>query len=210
MAGTKNICLAITEPSGGSDVAGLQTEAKDMGDHYLVNGEKKWITNGTFADFFTVAVRTSPEPGFNSISFLLLERGMPGIKTTQMKCSGVWPSGTAYITFEDVKVPKANLIGKENKGFKYIMQNFNSERLGCVIQANRFARVCIEESLKYANKRKTFGKKLIDHPVIRNKLAHMIRQVEATHAWLESLIYQTLHMPEEIQAIRLVCVKIMK
>jgi alkylation response protein AidB-like acyl-CoA dehydrogenase len=120
-----------------------------------------------------------------------------------MKCSGVWPSGTAYITFEDVKVPKENLIGKENKGFKYIMQNFNSERMGIVIQANRFARVCIEESLKYAHKRKTFGKRLVDHPVIRNKFAHMIRQVEATHAWMESLAYQAQHMPPEIQAIRL-------
>ncbi|KAL0077635.1 putative acyl-CoA dehydrogenase [Phycomyces blakesleeanus] len=202
MSGEKFICLAITEPSGGSDVAGLQTEAKDMGDHYLVNGEKKWITNGVFADYFTVACRTG-EPGFGGISFLLLERGMPGITTRQMNCSGVWPSGTAYITFEDVKVPKANLIGQENKGFKYIMYNFNSERLGIVVQANRFARVCIEESLKYAHKRKTFGKLLVDHPVIRNKFAHMIRQVEATHAWLEILIYQSMHMPEEIQPIRL-------
>ncbi|KAI8074238.1 acyl-CoA dehydrogenase/oxidase [Gilbertella persicaria] len=202
LAGDKVICLAITEPSGGSDVAGLLTEAKDMGDYYLVNGEKKWITNGTFADYFTVACRTG-EAGFNGISFLLLERSMPGITTKQMKCSGVWPSGTAYITFEDVKVPKENLIGKENKGFKYIMQNFNSERMGIIIQANRFARVCVEESLKYANKRKTFGKRLIDHPVIRNKLAHMIRQVEATHAWMESLAYQTKQMPAEIQPIRL-------
>ncbi|KAI8983530.1 acyl-CoA dehydrogenase/oxidase [Pilobolus umbonatus] len=202
LAGTKHICLAITEPSGGSDVAGLQCEAKDMGDHYLVNGEKKWITNGTFADFFTVACRTG-EAGFNGLSFLLLERGMPGITTRQMKCSGVWPSGTAYITFEDVKVPKENLIGEENKGFKYIMTNFNSERMGIVIQANRFARVCLEESLKYAHKRKTFGKRLIDHPVIRNKLANMIRKVEATHAWMESLAYQSTQMPIELQPIRL-------
>ncbi|KAI8967865.1 acyl-CoA dehydrogenase/oxidase [Mycotypha africana] len=202
LAGTKNICLAITEPSGGSDVAGLQTEAKDMGDHYLVNGEKKWITNGTFADYFCVACRTG-EPGFNGISFLLIERDTPGVATKQMKCSGVWPSGTAYITFEDVRVPKENLIGKENKGFKYIMYNFNNERMGIVIQANRFARVCVEESLKYANKRVTFGKKLIDHPVIRNKLAHMIRQVEATHAWMESLAYQSQQMPQDIQPIRL-------
>lgn len=121
-----------------------------------------------------------------------------------MHCSGVWPSGTAYVTFEDVKVPKENLIGKENKGFKYIMYNFNSERMGIVIQANRFARVCVEESLKYANKRKTFGKKLINHPVIRNKLAHMIRQVEATHAWMEVLAYQSMNMPADIQPIRLV------
>ncbi|KAL9555435.1 hypothetical protein MBANPS3_002345 [Mucor bainieri] len=202
LSGTKIICLAITEPSGGSDVAGLQTEAKDMGDHYLLNGEKKWITNGVFADYFCVAVRTG-KPGFGGISFLLVERDMPGVSTRQMKCSGVWPSGTAYITFEDVKVPKENLVGKENKGFKYIMWNFSSERMGIVIQANRFARICIEESIKYANKRKTFGKKLIEHPVIRNKIAHMIRQVEATHAWMEILTYQASKLPPQLLPIRL-------
>ncbi|KAI8139053.1 acyl-CoA dehydrogenase/oxidase [Fennellomyces sp. T-0311] len=202
LAGKKFICLAITEPSGGSDVANLLTEAKDMGDHYLVNGEKKWITNGVFADYFTVAVRTGGE-GFEGISFLLIERSMGGVSTRQMNCSGVWPSGTAYVTFEDVKVPKANLIGEENQGFRYIVANFNAERMGIVIQANRFARVCIEECLKYAHKRKTFGKRLIDHPVIRNKIAHMIRQVEATHAWMEILCYQTLHMPLDLQPLRL-------
>lgn len=84
LAGKKSICLAITEPSGGSDVAGLQTEAKDMGDHYLVNGEKKWVTNGTFADYFTVAVRTG-EPGFGGISFLLIERSFPGVCKLQTR-----------------------------------------------------------------------------------------------------------------------------
>ena len=85
----------------------------------VVNGEKKWITNGVFADYFTVAVRTGGE-GMGGVSLLLVERG-PGVKTTQMKCSGVWSSGTTYIAFEDVKVPVENLIGKENQGFKYIM-----------------------------------------------------------------------------------------
>ncbi|KAI9260497.1 acyl-CoA dehydrogenase/oxidase [Phascolomyces articulosus] len=202
LSGKEFICLAITEPSGGSDVANLVTEAKDMGDHYLVNGEKKWITNGVFANYFTVAVRTGG-PGFEGISFILIERSMPGVSTRQMNCSGVWSSGTAYVTFEDVKVPKENLIGEENQGFRYIVANFNAERMGIVIQANRFARVCIEECLKYAHKRKTFGKRLIDHPVIRNKLAHMIRQVEATHAWMEILAYQSLHMPLELQPLRL-------
>ncbi|KAI7858091.1 acyl-CoA dehydrogenase/oxidase [Circinella umbellata] len=202
LRGEEFICLAITEPSGGSDVANLVTEAKDMGDHYLVNGEKKWITNGVFADYFTTAVRTGG-PGFEGVSFLLIERNMPGVSTRQMNCSGVWSSGTAYVTFEDVKVPKVNLIGEENQGFRYIVANFNAERMGIVIQANRFARICIEESLKYAHKRKTFGKRLIDHPVIRNKLAHMIRQVEATHAWLEILAYQTVHMPLDLQPLRL-------
>lgn len=101
-------------------MANLVTEAKDMGDHYLLNGEKKWITNGVFADYFTVACRTGG-PGFEGISFLLVERSMPGVTTRQMHCSGVWSSGTSYITFEDVKVPKANLIGEENQGFRYIV-----------------------------------------------------------------------------------------
>lgn len=185
LTGEKVICLAITEPYGGSDVANLRTEAKKTpcGKYYIVNGEKKWITNGVFADFFTVAVRTGG-PGQGGISLLLLERGMPGITTRQMKCSGVWPSGTTYITFEDVKVPVENLIGEENQGFKYIMYNFNWERYGAVVQAARFSRVCFEEALKYAFKRKTFGKRLVDHPVIRLKLAHMARQIEATYAWV--------------------------
>jgi len=119
LAGIKNICLAITEPYAGSDVANIKTEAKitDDGKYYIVNGEKKWITNGVFADYFTVAVRTGG-PGMGGISLLLIERDMPGVKTRQMLCSGVWASGTSYITFEDVKVPKSNLIGKENGGFK--------------------------------------------------------------------------------------------
>nr|KAJ3411293.1 hypothetical protein HK105_002662 [Polyrhizophydium stewartii] len=204
VAGRKNICLAITEPEAGSDVANLVTTAKktDDGKFYIVNGSKKWITNGVFADYFTVAVRTGG-PGMNGISLLLIERTMPGVATRHMPCSGVWASGTSYVTFEDVKVPVENLIGKENKGFRSIMYNFNHERMGIAIQATRFARVCVEESMKYAHKRKTFGKKLIDHPVIRNKLGHMVRQVEATHAWMETLIYQATRMPADLQMLKL-------
>jgi alkylation response protein AidB-like acyl-CoA dehydrogenase len=104
LSGEKIICLAVTEPSAGSDVANLKCTAKksEDGKHYIVNGEKKWITNGVFADFFTVAVRTGGE-GMGGVSLLLIERS-EGVKTHQMKCSGVWPSGTTYITFEDVKV----------------------------------------------------------------------------------------------------------
>jgi alkylation response protein AidB-like acyl-CoA dehydrogenase len=201
LTGEKLICLCITEPYAGSDVASIQTTAKksDDGKYYILNGEKKWITNGMFADFFTVAVRTGG-PGASGISMLLVERG-PGVTTRQMQCSGVWSSGTAYITFEDVKVPVENLIGEEGSGFKYIVTNFNHERWGFVVQANRFARVCIEESFKYAHKRKTFSKRLIDHPVIRLKLAHMVRQVEATHAWLENVTYQMNTLEKQQQSI---------
>ena len=204
LSGEKCICLAITEPYAGSDVANIRCEARESedGEHYIVNGEKKWITNGVWADYFTVAVRTG-DAGMGGVSLLLIERSMPGVTTRQMKCSGVWSSGTAYITFEDVRVPKTHLIGKENSGFKYIMYNFNHERMGIAIQATRFARVCYEESIKYAHKRKTFGKRLVDHPVIRNKLAHMARQIEATHAWMETLIYQSSVMPKDLQMLKL-------
>eukprot|EP00448_Togula_jolla_P006368 CAMPEP_0170595006 /NCGR_PEP_ID=MMETSP0224-20130122/14313_1 /TAXON_ID=285029 /ORGANISM="Togula jolla, Strain CCCM 725" /LENGTH=435 /DNA_ID=CAMNT_0010919121 /DNA_START=69 /DNA_END=1377 /DNA_ORIENTATION=+ len=187
--GSKVACLCITEPTAGSDVANIRCSAKLEGDHYIVNGEKKWITNGIFADFFTVACRTGG-PGMGGISLLLVEKTMPGIKTRKMKCSGVWSSGTTYITFEDVKVPKGNLLGKENKGFRYIMENFNHERFGICAMTNRFSRVCLEESIKYANKRKTFGKKLVQHPVIRWKIAEMARLTESTHNWLEWTTYQ--------------------
>lgn len=195
LRGEKMICLAITEPSAGSDVANIATTATKTpdGKYYIVNGEKKWITNGVFCDYFTVAVRTGG-PGMSGISLLLIERDMPGVTTRQMNCSGVWPSGTTYITFEDVKVPVENLIGKENEGFKYIMYNFNHERWGIIVQATRFARVCLEEAIKYAHKRKTFGKRLIDHPVIRLKIAHMARHVEATYNWLENITFQLCKM----------------
>ncbi len=118
LAGDKRICLAITEPDAGSDVANLTCEAKlsEDGKHYIVNGEKKWITNGIWSDYFTTAVRTGG-PGMNGVSLLLIERS-EGVSTRKMDCQGVWSSGTTYVTFEDVKVPVENLIGKENQGFK--------------------------------------------------------------------------------------------
>ncbi|TKA54290.1 hypothetical protein B0A53_03382 [Rhodotorula sp. CCFEE 5036] len=191
LRGEKRSCLAITEPEGGSDVANIVTEAKktEDGKHYIVNGVKKWITGGVNSDYFVTAVRTGGK-GMGGISLVVVER-TEGLSTRQMDCMGVWASGTTYVTYEDVRVPVENVLGRENKGFPVIMANFNGERAGIAIQANRFARVCLEESMKYANKRKTFGKKLIDHPVIRAKLASMSQRVEATHAWLESIVYQT-------------------
>ncbi|ROV93473.1 hypothetical protein VSDG_06789 [Cytospora chrysosperma] len=204
LSGDKRICLAITEPDAGSDVANLTCEAKlsEDGKHYIVNGEKKWITNGIWSDYFTTAVRTGG-PGMNGVSLLLIEREQGGVSTRRMDCQGVWSSGTTYITFEDVKVPVENLLGKENQGFRVIMTNFNHERVGIIIQCLRFSRVCFEESVKYANKRKTFGKKLIEHPVIRLKLAHMARQIEASYNWLENLIFQCEKMGETEAMLRL-------
>ncbi|KAH6668143.1 acyl-CoA dehydrogenase [Plectosphaerella plurivora] len=204
LSGDKRICLAITEPDAGSDVANLSCEAKltEDGKHFIVNGEKKWITNGIWCDYFTTAVRTGG-PGMNGVSLLLIERDMGGVSTRRMDCQGVWSSGTTYITFEDVKVPVENLLGKKDKGFRVIMTNFNHERIGIIIQCLRFSRVCYEESVAYASKRRTFGKKLIEHPVIRLKLAHMARQIEASYNWLENMIYQCEKMGETEAMLKL-------
>lgn len=197
LTGEKLICLCITEPTAGSDVANIRTIAKDCGDHYLVNGEKKWITNGIYADYFTVAVRTGG-PGAKGMSMLLVERG-PGVETRKMECMGVWPSGTTFVTFTDVKVPKTNIIGIEGDGFRQVMYNFNHERWMLCCQAIRLARVCIEESLKFARQRRTFGKYLIEHQVIQHKIAEMCRLVESAQSWLDNITFQMTTMTKDEQ-----------
>eukprot|EP00472_Partenskyella_glossopodia_P005024 CAMPEP_0197535778 /NCGR_PEP_ID=MMETSP1318-20131121/51636_1 /TAXON_ID=552666 /ORGANISM="Partenskyella glossopodia, Strain RCC365" /LENGTH=573 /DNA_ID=CAMNT_0043093455 /DNA_START=64 /DNA_END=1785 /DNA_ORIENTATION=+ len=204
LSGKKVICLCITEPWAGSDVAGLRTTAKksECGKYYIVNGSKKWITNGVWADYFTVAVRTGG-PGAKGISMLVVEKDMEGVTTRHMKCQGVWASGTTYINFEDVKVPVENLVGKENKGWKYVMYNFNHERWSLIVQTNRFARVCYEEAFKYATKRKTFGRPLIKYQAIRMKLGEMIRKIESVQNWLETVTFQLTTMSKKEQNLKL-------
>ena len=174
----------------------VRSKKDPTGRFYIVTGEKKWITNGIWADYFTVAVRTGGK-GSSGISLLVIEKSMKGVECKRMDCMGVWASGTTFITFDEVRVPVENLIGNENEGFKYIMHNFNHERWGFVVQANRFARVCYEEAFTYAHRRRTFGQRLIDHAVIRHKLAEMIRQIEATHNLLENITYQMNTLSEE-------------
>merc|ERR1719335_783176 len=204
LSGKKIICLCITESNAGSDVANLQTTAEDKGDHYLVNGSKMWITNGIYADYFTMAVRTGPpDSAHKGLSMLLLEKSMAGVSTSKMECMGVWTSGTTLITLSNVKVPKENIVGKLNEGFKQIMYNFNHERWMLAVQASRMARICVHESLRHARTRKTFGKHLIEHQVIQHKIAEMGRLCEATHAWLESITQQMNTMSKDEQNKRL-------
>jgi len=189
ISGKKIIALCITEPYAGSDVANIKTTARREGNHWVVNGEKKFITSGMKADFFTVAVRTGG-PGMGGVSLLLLERDMPGITTRKMPTQGWSSSNTAYVTFDNVRVPVENLIGAENQGFLAIMLNFNHERFAGIAMSVRGARMCVEEAIKYARVRQTFNKRLIDHQVIRHKIAEMVRRVESSHAWLEQVAYQ--------------------
>ncbi|KRX03469.1 Cytochrome b5-like heme/steroid binding domain [Pseudocohnilembus persalinus] len=188
--GEKMIALAITEPWAGSDVANLQTTAvlSDDEKYYTVNGMKKFITTGEYADAFTVAVRTGGE-GFFGVSLLVIDRNMPGVKTRKMNMGGVWGSGTAFIIFENVKVPAEQLVGDEGLGFMYIMQNFNHERFTLSCKCQAASRLVYEEAFKYAHLRKTFGKRLIDQPVIRQKLANMIKEIESLQAYNELIAY---------------------
>ncbi len=189
LAGDKISALAITEPSGGSDVANLMTTARRQGDHYVVNGSKMFITSGVRADYFTVAVRTGG-PGAGGVSLLLIERDRPGFQRTKLKKMGWWASDTAQLFFDDVKVPVENLIGEENRGFIGIMLNFNSERLGMAAGAYGYARLCLEESIAYARERHTFGKPLIANQVVRHRIVDMAMRVNAVKATLELLAYR--------------------
>ncbi|CAO3623845.1 unnamed protein product [Cunninghamella blakesleeana] len=199
ITGRKRICLAITEPYTGSDVASIRTTAKlsPDGKHYIVNGVKKWITNGVFADYFSVAVKTD-----KGITMLLIERD-DNVETKPIKTSYSPAAGTAYITFDNVKVPVENLLGEEGKGFLVIMANFCKERWYIIAAINAGSRGIIEDCFKWANQRKVFGKRLIDQPVIRNKLASMVSELEAVENWHENLTYQMTKMDFFEQATRL-------
>jgi acyl-CoA dehydrogenase len=189
ISGEKISALAITEPSGGSDVANLQTTARRDGDHFVLKGSKTFITSGMRGDYFTVAARTGGE-GMGGISLLLVEGDSEGLSRTPLKKMGWWCSDTAALYFDDCRVPVANLLGEENQGFMGIMQNFNAERMGIAAMAYGFARVCFDEALGYARERKTFGKPLVRHQVLRHKLVDMATSIEAVRANLELLAWR--------------------
>jgi len=199
LSGAKKICLAISEPYAGSDVANIKCTARRTADgkHFIVNGCKKWITNGVFCDYFTTAVRTE-----KGITMLLIERS-EGLETEQIKTSYSTCAGTAYITYTDVLVPVENIIGKEGKGFQVIMFNFNHERWAIIGSVNATNRYVIEECFKWVSQREVFNKKLIQQPVIRFKLAGMVAKVEAVQNWMENITYQMTKMTYQEQALHL-------
>ena len=194
LAGEKIAALAITEPSGGSDVAALKTTAVRDGDHYVVSGEKVFITSGMRADFFTVAVRTNPEnKGAGGISVLVIDGDTPGLTRTELKKMGWWSSDTAHLRFDRCRVPVLNVVGQENAGFKVFMTNFNSERLGMAMQACGYAEVCWQEALEWAQQRQTFGQALSERQVVRHKLMDMRMKIDAARALIEELAFRLEH-----------------
>ncbi|MCW2681984.1 MAG: putative acyl CoA dehydrogenase [Frankiales bacterium] len=176
LAGETIGALAVTEPGGGSDVAGLRTRARREGDTYVVDGSKTYITSGVRADFVTVAVRTGGE-GHGGISLLVVDKGMPGFTVSRRLDKMGWRcSDTAELSFDGVRVPASNLVGEEGSGFLQIMQQFQSERLGLAVQAYATAQRCLDLTLPWVRDRETFGRPLASRQVVRHKVARMARR----------------------------------
>jgi len=178
ISGDKIGCLCISEPFGGSDVAGMRTTAIKNGDHYVINGSKTFITNGVLSDYLIVTAKTTPELGNKGISIFVLDRDMAGVSATKLNKLGWNASDTGEIAFDNVKVPVANLLGEENKGFSYIMQHFSLERLIMGINAHARAEFALEYALKYMGERQAFGKTIDQFQALRHSVADLYTDME--------------------------------
>ncbi len=179
--------LAITEPDGGSDVAGIRTSAKRDGDDYVVNGAKTYITSGVRADFVVTAVRTG-DAGARGISLLVVEKGTPGFTVARKLAKMGWlASDTAELSYSDVRVPVTNLVGAENSGFVQIAQNFVAERIGLAVQSYACGQRALDVTVEWCRMRETFGRPLISRQPVQNTLAEMARRLEVARVYTRSV-----------------------
>ncbi|OCK42966.1 acyl-CoA dehydrogenase [Tenacibaculum soleae] len=176
--GDKIGCLCISEPFGGSDVAGMRTTAIKKEDTYVINGSKTFITNGVYSDYLVVAAKTNPEDKHKGMSILLVDRNTPGISSTKLDKLGWRASDTAEIAFDNVVIPAENLMGEEGKGFPYIMQHFALERLIMAINAHARAEYAVNYVINYMSEREAFGKTLDKFQALRHKVAEMASRVD--------------------------------
>ncbi|MDZ4844776.1 MAG: acyl-CoA dehydrogenase family protein [Chitinophagales bacterium] len=200
LLGKKVAALGLTEPDAGSDLGGIKTRAEDKGDHYLVNGAKMWITNGTMADFIVLLVRTGE--GYN-LSFLLFDTKTPGFSAVPVHDKlGMHTSDTGQLYFENCKVPKSALIGEENMGFYYCMNNIQEERLIASVMGTYGAEAALEKAKQYARERSAFGKSINKFQVIRHKMAQMAIKVEACRSITFRAVQEYIeHGPEAIKIV---------
>jgi acyl-CoA dehydrogenase len=207
LAGEAIAALAITEPGGGSDVARLRTTARmdsTDGNHWVIDGEKTFITSGLRADWLTVAVRTGG-PGAGGISLIAVPGASPGLQRTELDKMGWWCSDTAHLRFEGVRVPADHLIGPENAGFRMIMANFNGERLLMSAGACAFAQVCLDEALDWARTRQTFGQPLVAHQVVKHRLMDMRMRIRASEAMLQEVCARFEAHPNDPDTVADLC-----
>ena len=178
IAGDKIGCLCITEPFGGSDVAGMRTTAVKEGDYYIMNGSKTFITNGVYSDYLVVAAKTRPELGNKGMSMFVVDRETKGISASKLDKLGWRASDTGEIAFDNVKIPVGNLMGKENEGFGYIMQHFSLERLIMGVNAHARAEFALEYVLQYMSEREAFGKTIDRFQALRHSIADLYTEME--------------------------------
>ncbi len=190
ISGKKIGCLAVTEPFGGSDVAGMRSTAEKHGETYILNGSKTFITNGVYCDYMVVAAKTSPELGNKGISMFVVDRNFKGVSVSKLNKLGWRASDTAEIAFDNVKIPAENLLGDEGKGFPYIMQHFALERLLMAINAHARAEYALDYVRLYMSERKTFGKRLDEYQALRHKFAERYSEMDICKAYN----YQTAYL----------------
>jgi alkylation response protein AidB-like acyl-CoA dehydrogenase len=193
--GRMHVALAISEGTAGSDVANIRTSAVKSADgtNFIINGQKKWISGGNVCSYITCVVRTKEGAGGKGISVIVVPRDTPGVSVKQMKMQFDSVMWTSIVEFDNVHVPIENLIGTENDGLRIILSNFAHERFVIAVSAASCARRCLELSIKHSLKRKTFGKRLMDHQMIRFKLAEMARTIEAMQTQIEHCAYVLDH-----------------
>jgi acyl-CoA dehydrogenase len=176
--------IAVTEPGTGSDVSAITTKAEKKGDHYIINGQKTFITNGHYGDLLVTAVKTDPKavPAHQGVSLIVVEKNTPGVTSRKLEKIGGHSSDTAEIFFEDVKVPVENILGGEGQGFYAIMKNFSLERMVICILCVTIAEAILEKTIEYAQSRVAFGKPISKFQVIKHKLVDMATEIELNRA----------------------------
>ncbi len=178
ISGDKIGAMCITEPFGGSDVAGMRTTAIKKGNKYIINGSKTFITNGVYADYYILAAKTSPEKGNKGISIFLMDTNLKGVSATKLDKLGWRASDTAEIAFDNVEIPEENLMGEEGKGFPYIMQHFALERLIMAVNAHASAEYAIDYTINYMSQREAFGKTINNFQALRHTMVDFATEVE--------------------------------
>ena len=188
-SGEKIAAIAMTEPGAGSDLQGVRTTAVDAGDHYVLNGQKTFISNGILADLVIVVARTDPEAGHQGISLLMVERGMEGFERGRnLDKVGQHAQDTAELFFEDVRVPKENLLGEEGQGFVYLMTNLSQERLSIAVSAASACERILEDTLTYAKERTAFGKPIGKFQHNRFVVAEMATDAHIARVFIDDCI----------------------
>jgi len=190
VAGEKIGCLGVSEPFGGSDVAGMRSTAIKEGDHYILNGSKTFITNGVYCDYLVVAAKTDVQAGNKGISLFVIDRNAKGVSANKLNKLGWRASDTAELAFDNVKVPAHNILGTEGKGFAYIMEAFALERLIMAINAHARSEYAIEYALQYMSERQAFGKPINQFQALRHRIADLCADLDVCREYNYSVAYR--------------------